>query len=150
MILVPRSNCQVCSSLDRYPQNTGDFCTPILKVTGDSLLIHELLYSLFIGLCLVTSNMTDYSHSYHSIKLIHCSVPQRDVLSDPQNTGDFCTPILKVTGDSLLIHELAYSLFIGLCSVTCNMTDYSHSYHSIKLIHCGALQRDVLSDKMVL
>ena len=24
----------------------------------------------------------------------------------------------KVTGDSLLIHEFAYSLFIGLCSVT--------------------------------
>ena len=54
----------------------------------------------------------------------------------------------KVMGDSLLIHEFTYSLFIGLCSVASNMTDYSHSYHSIKLIHCGALQRDVLSDKM--
>ena len=53
----------------------------------------------------------------------------------------------KVTGDSLLIHAFAYSLFIGLCSVTCNMTGYSHSYNSIKLIHCGAAQRDVLSKK---
>ena len=55
----------------------------------------------------------------------------------------------KVTGDSLLIHEFTYSLFIGLRSVTSNMTGYSHSYHSIKLNHCRALQRDVLSDKMV-
>ena len=57
---------------------------------------------------------------------------------------------MKVTGDSLLIHEFAYSLFIGLCLDTSNMTGYSHSYHSIKFIHCGAPQRDVLSDKMVL
>ena len=42
-----------------------------------------------------------------------------------------------------------YSLFIGLCSVTSNMTGYSYSYHSIKLIHYSAPQRDVLSDKMV-
>ena len=55
----------------------------------------------------------------------------------------------KVTGQSLLIHEFTYSLFIDLCSVTYNMTGYSHSYLSIKLIHCGAPQRDVLSDKMV-
>ena len=54
--------------------------------------------------------------------------------------------VTKVTGDSLLIHEVACSLFISLCS---NMTGYSHSYHSVKLIHCGAPQRDVLSDKMV-
>ena len=46
----------------------------------------------------------------------------------------------KVTGDSLLIHEFTRSLFIGLCSVTSNITDYSHSYHSMKLIHCGALK----------
>ena len=57
--------------------------------------------------------------------------------------------LAKVTGDSLLIHEFTYSLFIGLCSVTSNMTGYSHSYHSIKLIHYGEPQRDVLSDKMV-
>ena len=57
---------------------------------------------------------------------------------------------LKVAGDSLLIHAFGYSLFIGLCSVTFNMTGYSHLYHSIKLIHCSAPQRDVLSDKMVL
>ena len=57
----------------------------------------------------------------------------------------------KVTGDSLVIHEFTYSLFIGLCSVTSNMTGYSHSYHSIKLmiIHCGAPQRDVLSDVLI-
>ena len=30
-----------------------------------------------------------------------------------------------------------------------NMTGYSHSDHSIKLIHYGVSQRDVLSDKMV-
>ena len=58
--------------------------------------------------------------------------------------------LLKVTGDSLLIHEFAYSLFIGLCSVTFKMTSNSHLYHSIKLIHSGAPQRDVLSDKMML
>ena len=50
----------------------------------------------------------------------------------------------KVTGDSLLIHKFTYSLFIGLCSVTSDRL-----LHSIKLIHCGAPQRDVLSDKMV-
>ena len=55
----------------------------------------------------------------------------------------------KVTCNSLLIHEFAYSLFNGFCSATSNMTGYSQSYHSIKLIHCGAPQRDVLSDKMV-
>ena len=54
---------------------------------------------------------------------------------------------IKATGDSLLIHEFAYSIFLGLCSVTSNMTGYSHS---IKLIHCGASQKDVLCDKMVL
>ena len=42
-----------------------------------------------------------------------------------------------------------YSLFIGLCSASSNMTGYSHSCHSIKLVHCSALQRDVLSDKIV-
>ena len=57
--------------------------------------------------------------------------------------------LAKVTGDSLLIHEFTYSLFIGLYSVTSKVTGYSHSYDSIKLIHCGAPQRDVLSDKMV-
>ena len=56
----------------------------------------------------------------------------------------------KVMGDSLLIHAFAYSLFIGLCSVISNMTGFSHSYHSIKLIHCGAPQKDVLSDQIVL
>ena len=56
----------------------------------------------------------------------------------------------KVTGDSLVIHEFAYSLLTGLCSVASNMTGYSHLYPSIKLIHCGASQRDVLSDKMML
>ena len=49
----------------------------------------------------------------------------------------------KVTGDSLLIHEFSYLLFISLCSVTSNMTGYSHSYYSIKIIHCGAPERDV-------
>ena len=54
-------------------------------------------------------------------------------------------------GDSLLIHGIyiqAHTLFIGLCSASSNMTGYSHSYHSIKLIHCSAPQRDVLSDKI--
>ena len=63
---------------------------------------------------------------------------------------DHSQNIVKVTGDSLLIHAFAYSLFLRLCSVTSNMTSYSISCHSIKLIHCGATQRDVLSDKMVL
>ena len=55
----------------------------------------------------------------------------------------------KIKGDSLLIHEFTHSLFVGPCSVISNMTGYSHSYHSIKLIHCITPQRDVLSDKMV-
>ena len=58
--------------------------------------------------------------------------------------------LFKVTGDSLLIHKFAYSLLIDLCLVTSDMNGYSHSYHSIKVIHCGGPQRDVLSDKMVL
>ena len=53
-------------------------------------LIHEFTYSLFIGLCLLTSDMTDYSNSYHSIKLIHCGAPQRGVLSDKVVTHIFC------------------------------------------------------------
>ena len=57
---------------------------------------------------------------------------------------------LRVTAYSLLIHAFTYSLYIGPCSVACNMTSYSHSYHSIKFIHCSAPQRDVLRDKMVL
>ena len=52
----------------------------------------------------------------------------------------------KVTGDSSLIHDFTYLLF---CSASSNMTGYSHSYHSVKLIHYSATQRDVLSDKMV-
>ena len=60
-----------------------------------------------------------------------------------------CIRFFGVTGDSFQIHEFAYS-FIGLCSVTSNMTGYAHSYHLIKLIHCGAPQRDVVNDKMVL
>ena len=57
---------------------------------------------------------------------------------------------VKITGESLLIHVFAYHLFIGVYSVNANMTGHSHSFHAIKLIHCGAPQRDVLSDKMVL
>ena len=33
IILVTRSNCQVCSSLDHYSRNTHDFCTPNLNWT---------------------------------------------------------------------------------------------------------------------
>ena len=54
------------------------------------------------------------------------------------NFGRVGDESFKVTGNSLLIHEFAYTLFIGLCSVTSNMTGYSHSYHLIKLIHCDA------------
>ena len=42
--------------------------------------------------------------------------------------GQSVSQPLKVTGDSWLIHEFTYSLFIGLFSVTCNMTGYSHSF----------------------
>ena len=58
--------------------------------------------------------------------------------------------ILKVAGSSSLIHGFTCSLFIGVYSVISNMTNYSHSCHSIKCIHCGAPERDVLSDKIVL
>ena len=59
-------------------------------------------------------------------------------------------PEIKVAGDSLLIHAFAYSLLVGVYLVISDMTGYSHSCHSIKLIHCDAPQRDVLSDKMAL
>ena len=36
---------------------------------------------------------------------------------------------VDVKGDSLLIHEFTYSLFNSLCSVTSDMSGYSHSYH---------------------
>ena len=58
-----------------------------------------------------------------------------------------CQPRSRVTACKFMIFTC--SLFIGLCSVTAHMTGYSVSYHSIKLIHCSALQRNVLSDKMV-
>ena len=57
---------------------------------------------------------------------------------------------IKVAGDSMLIYAFAYSLFVGVYLVISNMTGYSHSCHWIKLTHCGAPQRDVLSDRMVL
>ena len=41
-------------------------------------------------------------------------------------------------------------LFVGVYSVNPYMTGQSHWFHAIKLIHCGAPQRDVLSDNMVL
>ena len=72
------------------------------------------------------------------------------LIGDYVEVGCQALHIHKVTCDSLLIHVFAYLLFIGPCSVTSNMTGYSHSYHSIKLIHCGTPQRDVLSDKLVL
>ena len=49
-----------------------------------------------------------------------------------------------------MIRELTCSLFIGLYSVASNMTGYSHSCHSIKVIHYDAPQRDVLNIKEVL
>ena len=56
----------------------------------------------------------------------------------------------KVEGSSLLIQVFAYSLFVGIYLVVSNMAGYSHSCHSIKLIHWGAPERDVLSNNMVL
>ena len=44
----------------------------------------------------------------------------------------------KVSGSGLLIHAFAYSLLVGIFSIISNMTDYSHSCHSIKVIHWGA------------
>ena len=51
------------------------------------------------------------------------------------------------TGDSLLIHQFTYSLFIGLCSVTPNMTCYSHSSPCIMCVQYreGTQYRGVLS-----
>ena len=47
------------------------------KVTGDSLLIHKFTYSLFIGLCSVTSkpgfHMIDGDHSRSLGSLVNCS-----------------------------------------------------------------------------
>ena len=54
---------------------------------------------------------------------------------------------IKFTSSSLLIHAFAYSLFVGVYSVISNMTRHSHSCHLIKLIHCRAPERDVLSDE---
>ena len=59
--------------------------------------------------------------------------------------------ILKVTDDSLLFHAFAYHYSsVSSHSVNSDMTGHSHSFHAMKLIHCSASQRDVLSDKMVL
>ena len=63
-------------------------------------------YSLFIGLCLVTSDMTSYSHSYHLIKLIHCSAPQRDVMSDKNGV---------LSGDSYYLFHALPVFFIEYC-----------------------------------
>ena len=49
--------------------------------------------------------MTGYSHSYHSIKLIHCGAPQRDVLSD---NG-------VLSGDSQFLFHALPVLFIKYC-----------------------------------
>ena len=54
----------------------------VAKVTGDNLLIHEFIYSLVSVLEVTTSNMTGYSYSYHSVKLVYCVAPQKDVLSN--------------------------------------------------------------------
>ena len=57
---------------------------------------------------------------------------------------------IKVAESSLLIHAFAYSLFVDVYSVISDMTGYSHSCHSIKFVHCGVPERDVLSNKIVM
>ena len=54
-----------------------------------------------------------------------------------------------IKGDFKVTGAFVYSIFIGLCSVTSNMTSYFDSYNSIKLINCGAPQRDALNGKMM-
>ena len=56
----------------------------------------------------------------------------------------------EVEGSSFLINAFAYSLFVDIYSVIPSMTGYSHSRHLMKLFHCGASERDLLSDIMVL
>ena len=94
-----------------------------------------------LGQNVIDINPIDSSFNKYGLKEKSVSQKPELVLSNAS--------VFKVMGDSLLIHEFAYSLFICLCLVTSNMTGYSHSNHSIKLIHCGAPQRDVLSDKIV-
>ena len=95
---------------------------------------------MFIGLKSIPWHLPEF---YYNRSLQRSYTNTSTILQETIN-GFLCplTRFLKVTGDSLLIHEFAYSLFIGFCSE-------NHSYYSIKLIHCGAPQRDVLSDKMV-
>ena len=52
----------------------------------------------------------------HSIRL------ESSIILSNKKFPFFVSDYLKVTGDSLPIHEFAYSLFIGLCSVTFDMT----------------------------
>ena len=57
-------------------------------------------------------------------------------------------PCIKVASDNSLIHAFACSLFVGVYLVISNMIGCSHSCHSIKLIHCGAPQKDHVIGKL--
>ena len=56
---------------------------------------------------------------------------------------------LVFSSERLLNYIIPFSTQGKIRHYTSDMTGYSNSYHLIKLIHCNAPQRDVLSDKMV-
>ena len=57
--------------------------------------------------------------------------------------------VLKVTGDSLLIHVFTCSLFVGVYSVISDMTGYPHSCNSIKFIHSVGQCVEMLSIRAI-
>ena len=68
MISVTRSNCQVCSSLDHYSQNTSDFCTPNLNSMNmpfadrkTARKFRVLNFSAIFRSCCIASGKTYYA-----------------------------------------------------------------------------------------
>ena len=55
--------------------------------------------------------------------------------------GTYCLQGRRILFANLYI--CIYTLFVGIYSVIYNMTGYSHSCYSVKLIHWGGPERDV-------
>ena len=130
------------------------------KVTGDSLLIHEFTY--YYSLAPVRLPLNPGLHIVVAIAEYACDHVLKRILK------------LLIYRLQIFLVKYEYLESLQLCEdqgipgklkkrvcnhvlailtiymeTRLNMTGYSHSYHSIKLIRCGAPQRDILSDKMV-
>ena len=93
-----------------------------IKVGGSSMLIHAFAYSLFVGIYLFISNMTGYSLSCHSIKIIYWGTPERDVLSDNM--------VLIVSGDSY------FFIYFMLCHISFVYKDNWWFHEGKSIIFC--------------